>query len=284
MSLTTKVLIALAAGLATGIGISASEAPAARALVPIIEPLGTLWINAIRMTVIPLVVGSIIVGVTAAPDARTIGRIGGRALILFVVLLVAGATFAAVISPPLFARLPLDPEAVRALQETASTAAAAAGESVKKIPTFSQWLIELVPTNPVKAAADGAMLPLIVFSLILGLGITRLAPASRDILQGFFKALSDTALTLVRWVLVAAPIGVFALAVPLAAKLGISAAGALVGYSVVTSAVCSVFALVVLYPLAAIGGGISLAEFARGVFPRRRWRSARARRWPPCRR
>ncbi len=267
MSLTTKVLIALAAGLATGIGISASEAPAARALVPIIEPLGTLWINAIRMTVIPLVVGSIIVGVTAAPDARTIGRIGGRALILFVVLLVAGATFAAAISPPLFARLPLDPEAVRALQETASTAAAAAGESVKKIPTFSQWLVELVPTNPVKAAADGAMLPLIVFSLILGLGITRLAPASRDILQGFFKALSDTALTLVRWVLVAAPIGVFALAVPLAAKLGISAAGALVGYIVVTSAVCSVFALVVLYPLAAIGGGISLAEFARGVFP-----------------
>ncbi len=267
MSLTTKVLIALAAGLALGIAISASDAPALKALVPIIEPVGTLWINAIRMTVIPLVVGSIIVGVTSAPDPKTIGRIGGRALLLFVVLLVAAATFAAVVTPPLFARLPLDPAAMATLQETARAASAAAGESVGKIPTFSQWLVDLVPTNPVKAAADGAMLPLIIFSMMLGLGITQLSASSREVLQRFFRALADTALTLVRWVLVAAPLGVFALAVPLAAKLGVSAAGALLGYIVVTSVLCVVFALLVLYPLAAVAGKRSLLEFARGVFP-----------------
>lgn len=267
MSLTTKVLIALAAGLALGIAISASDAPALKALVPIIEPVGTLWINAIRMTVIPLVVGSIIVGVTSAPDPQTIGRIGGRALLLFVVLLVAAATFAAVVTPPLFARLPLDPAAMATLQETARAASAAAGESVGKIPTFSQWLVDLVPTNPVKAAADGAMLPLIIFSMMLGLGITQLSASSREVLQRFFRALADTALTLVRWVLVAAPLGVFALAVPLAAKLGVSAAGALLGYIVVTSVLCVVFALLVLYPLAAVAGKRSLLEFARGVFP-----------------
>jgi proton glutamate symport protein len=116
VSLTTKVLIALALGMGVGIVISTSAHPALASVVPLVEPLGTLWINAIRMTVVPLVVGSIIVGVTSAPDARTIGRIGTRALAFFLVLLVAGGIFAAVVAPPLMARIPLDADAVSALR------------------------------------------------------------------------------------------------------------------------------------------------------------------------
>lgn len=269
MSLTTKVLIALAAGLALGIAISASGAPALLALVGVIEPVGTLWINAIRMTVIPLVVGSIVVGVTSTPDPRTIGRIGGRALLLFVALLFAGAIFAALVAPPLFALLPIDPAAADALRGSASAAAGTAGENAKKLQTFSQWLVELVPTNPVKAAADGALLPLIIFSVTLGLAVGRLGSehSGRDLLVRFFKGVADTALVLVRWVLAAAPLGVFALSVPLAAKLGVSAAGALAGYIVVTSAICVVFGLLVLYPMAGIGGRGTLVGFARATFP-----------------
>ena len=268
MSLTTKVLIALVAGLSLGLGLSGANSPNVTRIVGVIEPIGTLWINAIRMTVIPLVVGSIIVGVTAAaPDSRTIGRIGGRALVLFVVLLVAGAAFAAAVAPPLFRLIPLDPDAVAALRATASSASQAAGESVKRIPTLSQWVVELIPTNPVKAAADGAMLPLIVFSVVFGLAITRLASEARVMLESFFKGVADTALILVRWVLAAAPIGVFALAVPLAARLGISAAGALAGYIVITSGVCVAFSVGVLYPMAVLAGGLRLGTFARGIFP-----------------
>lgn len=267
MSLTTKVLIALVAGLATGIGISLLEVPALSQLVPIIEPVGTLWINAIRMTVIPLVVGSIIVGVTAAPDPRTIGRVGSRALLLFVVLLLAGAIFAALVAPPLFALLPIDPAAADALRASATSTAGTAGESAQKLVRFSQWVIDLVPPNPVKAAADGALLPLIIFSVALGLAIGRVAPESREILRRFFMGVADTALTMVRWVLALAPVGVFALSVPLAARLGLSAAGALLGYIAVTSAVCVVFGLVVLYPLAAAGGRITMPAFARAIFP-----------------
>ncbi|MBL8960307.1 MAG: dicarboxylate/amino acid:cation symporter [Gemmatimonadetes bacterium] len=267
MSLTTKVLIALVAGLATGIAISVLDLPALARLVPVIEPLGTLWINAIRMTVIPLVVGSIIVGVTAAPDPRTIGRVGGRALLLFVALLLAGAVFAALVSPPLFALLPIDPAAADALRASASQAAGTAGESAQKLTRFSQWVIDLVPTNPVKAAADGALLPLIIFSVALGLAIGRIPAEGRDVLRRFFTGVADSALTMVRWVLALAPIGVFALSVPLAARLGLSAAGALLGYIVVTSAVCVVFGLVVMYPLAAIAGRISMATFARAILP-----------------
>lgn len=247
--------------------ISVADVPALTRLVPIIEPVGTLWINAIRMTVIPLVVGSIILGVTSAPDPRTIGRIGSRALVLFVILLVGGAVFSAVVSVPLFRLIPLAPEAVEALRASAASASQAAGESVKRIPTFAQWVVDLVPTNPVRAAADGAMLPLIVFSVVFGLAVTRIGGEGREVLERFFRGVAEAALTLVRWVLVAAPLGVFALAVPLAARLGLSAAGALAGYIIVTSVVCAVFALVVLYPLGAVGGRVPLGDFARGLLP-----------------
>jgi Na+/H+-dicarboxylate symporter len=267
VSLTTKVLIGLAAGLVLGIVISVAESPTLSRIVPILEPIGTLWINAIRMTVIPLVVGSIIVGVTSAPDARTIGRVGGRALVLFLVILVVAGAFAAIVAPPLVNAIPLDPAAVAALRASAAPAAASVSEGIQRIPTFSQWLIELVPVNPVKAAADGAMLPLIIFSLVFGMAITRVAGDGRDVLQRFFKAIADTALTLVRWVLVAAPIGVFALAVPLAARLGLAAAGALIGYIAVTAAICTAFVLLVIYPMASLSGRVSLKEFARAAFP-----------------
>ncbi len=267
MTLTTKVLIALALGMALGIGIAATRNPSLAGLVAVIEPLGTLWINAIRMTVVPLVVGSIIVGVTSAPDARTIGRIGSRALVLFLVLLVAGALFAAAVAPPLMALIPLDPDAVASLRASGASATSAAAASVDRIPTFAEWLTDLVPVNPVKAAADGAMLPLIVFSVVFGLALSQLTGETRDLMVRFFRGVADAALVLVGWVLAAAPIGVFALAVPLAAKLGISAAGALVGYVVVTVLVVVAFAVILLYPLAVIFGRISVARFSRAAFP-----------------
>jgi len=267
VSLTTKVLLALALGLALGIGISASGNTGAARLVPFIEPLGTLWINAIRMTVVPLVVGSIIVGVASAPDARTIGRIGTRALLLFIVTLAAAAAFAALVSPPLMARIPLDPAAVSALRASAAGAAGGATESAQSIPTFAKWLTDLVPVNPVKAAADGAMLPLIIFSVAFGMAMTRLTGDGRVALQRFFAGVAEASLTLVRWVLAAAPIGVFALAVPLAARLGLSAAGALVGYVVVVCVVTTAFCLFVVYPIAALAGRVPLGEFARAVLP-----------------
>lgn len=267
MSRTTKVLIALAAGLGLGIVLSVAGGDAGARIARIVEPVGTLWVNAIRATVIPLVLGSIVVGVLSAPDLGSIGRIGGRSLALFVVLLVAGATVAALVSPPLFALLPLSPEAIASLRAGASSAAQGAGESVKQIPTWSQWITSLVPTNPIRAAADGAMLPLIVFALMFGMAGVQVPAPHRETLTRFFRALRDTSLRLVDWVLAIAPIGVFALALPLALKLGLSAAGALVGYIAGTSAVCVAFSLLVLYPLAVMAGRTRLGDFARAAFP-----------------
>ncbi len=109
------------------------------------------------------------------------------------------------------------------------------------MPGFAQWLIDLVPNNPVKAAADGAMLPLIVFTLAFGLAVAGLKGESRAAVVHVFEAIRDAAMTLVRWILWTAPIGVFALALALVARLGASAIGALAGYVVLVAVMTVVF-------------------------------------------
>jgi proton glutamate symport protein len=266
MSLTTRVLIALIAGIGGGVAIASSGSPRLASAALAIEPLGTLWINAIRMTVIPLVVGSLIVGITSAPNARSIGRVGRGAIVFFIVTLFAAAAYAALLAPPLINRIPLDPAAIASMKASASSAGTTAAQNATNIPTFSRWLVDLVPANPVKAAADGALLPLIIFTLMFGLALLTL-PAERKVpVIAFFQGLGDAALTVVRWVLQLAPLGVFALALPLATRMGASAAGALAAFVVTVIGITVSFAVVVLYPLAAVVGRVPLGEFARAIF------------------
>lgn len=267
MSLTTRVLVALVLGLATGLLLAATGSPLLPPVVAVLEPAGALFINAIRMTVLPLVVASLIVGVAAAGDVGAIGRVGGRALVLFVVILLLGATFAVVVGQPLFARLELDPAAVAGFRDAAQAASGAAAENVKRIPTVAQWIVDLVPANPIKAAADGAMLPLIVFALAFGIALTRVDRQHAATVVGFFRAVADAMLVLVRWTLVLAPYGVFALAVPIAARFGVSAAGALAYYIAAASGITAAFAILVLYPAAILLGRVSPATFARACAP-----------------
>jgi len=267
VSLAIRVLIGLLLGLGAGIAASSSHSPALLAASSYLEPLGTLFINAIRMTVIPLVVASVIVGVASSPDTRSLGSIGWRALALAVLMLFAAAIFSVLIGQPALARLHIDPAAAAALRATAAGSSITIAEGSKKLPTFSQWLVELVPANPFKAASDGAILPLIIFSLLFGLAITRLDDERRVTLSGFFQAVRDAMLVLVGWVLALAPIGVFALALPLATRMGAAAFGVLAFYVVLVSAMSTVFVLLVLYPAAVIGGRVPLRVFARASAP-----------------
>lgn len=267
MSLTSKVLIALVLGMATGIGIATTEVAWLRASLRWVEPLGTVFINAIRMTVIPLVVGSLVSGVAAAPDVSSIGRLGRRALVFYVVTLFIAAGFAALVGPIAFSAIRIDPAAVEAMRASTAEAAARATETARTVPTFGEWLVALVPSNPIKSAADGAMLPLIVFTLAFAIALTRVEPARRQAVLRFFQGTAETALVLVQWILRLAPVGVFALAVALAARLGVSAAGAVAGYMIIVSLIVVVFVVVVMYPIAVVLGKRSLMDFARAAFP-----------------
>jgi Na+/H+-dicarboxylate symporter len=266
MSLTTRVLIALIVGIAAGVAIAASGNPTLARAALAIEPLGTLWINAIRMTVIPLVIGALIVGITSAPDVKSIGRVGRAAIVFFVVTLFIGAAYATILARPLIDLIPLDPAAVAAMKQSSATAATSAAQNANNIPTFTKWLVDLVPANPIKAAADGALLPLIIFTLLFGIALISLPAERRTPVVAFFQGVGDAALAVVRWVLELAPIGVFALSLPLATRMGASAAGALAGFVAVVIFITVSFCLVVLYPVAVIGGRMPFMEFARASF------------------
>ncbi|MFC1660575.1 dicarboxylate/amino acid:cation symporter [Gemmatimonadota bacterium] len=263
MSLTIKVLIGLIGGLIAGFGVSAANLPWLETTASWIEPLGTLWVNAIRMTVIPLVMSLLVVGVVGT-DVRAVGRIGGRAIALFLGLTTAAAVITAAVTPPLVSRLSPDPEASAALREnlagTGGTAAAT------EVPTIGEWLVGLVPTNPMAAMADGAMLPLIIFTLLFSLAAARIAVAHKEALVAFFKAVSEAMLVLIRWILDLAPIGVFALALSLAMHMGLAAAGAIVYYILIHSGLC-ILLLVGIYPVAVFWGRLPLKKFSAASLP-----------------
>ena len=235
-------------------------------MVAVIEPLGTLWVNAIRMTVVPLVVAVLITGVVTGLGSRSLGRLGGRALVTFAVLLIAGGLIALAIAPPLLARLPLTPDVADRLRASAATAASSTVTAVQQLPSLAQRIVETVPANPIRSAADGAMLPLVVFTLVLALAIARLAPPLRESIVGFFSGVSDAMLVIVGWVLTAAPIGVFALSLSVAARTGIQAAGALLFYIVVLSATL-LLVTAMLYVPVLLFGRVSLRTFAVAALP-----------------
>ena len=264
MSLTTRVLIGLVLGLAAGLLVSITASPTLASIGNAIAPVGTLWVNAIRMTVIPLVVASLIAGVASAPDARAVGRIGSRALFVFLVMLAAAAVFTALLAPPVLSLLEIAPEAAAAMQEAAASSAGAATSTT--LPTITEWIVSLVPVNPIRAAADGAMLPLIVFSILFGLALTKVETDRRGALLRGVQAIADASLVLVRWILELAPIGVFALALPLATRLGVTAAAAVGFYIALVSGLALAF-IALLYIAAVTLGRAPFRLFAQATAP-----------------
>jgi proton glutamate symport protein len=259
-----RVIVAMIAGLAGGAAIALSGNPTLLAAADWLAPIGTIWVNAIRMTVIPLVVSLVITGIAGATDIRAIGRLGTTTLVTFLLLNAGVAavmmpliTFAYAQLPALAARPPLPAGAAEAASQVASS-----DQAVGLVP----WLESLLPVNPIAAAASGNMVSLILFTVLLALAIARTPAASREALIGFFRALADAMLVLVRWVVAAAPIGIFGLMLPLAAHGGAGVAGAVGAYIVMYSAACLV-AVLLVYPVVAGLGGVSMAAFARAALP-----------------
>lgn len=264
MKETTRVLVALVAALICGIAIAASRNASLLRAVDFIVPVGTLWVNAIRMTVIPLVVSLVITAVASASDIKAIGRLGGRTLLVFVLLLAGTAVVVMPFGPALFRLLPqrlgapqLPPGAAEAAGELA-----AGGQS----QTFAAWVTSLLPSNPIAAAASGAMMPLILFTLLFALAVASSSPPTRTTLTRFFQALGEAMLTLVRWVVMLAPIGVFALVLPLATHAGTALAGA-IGFYVVAYSVGCLLVTLLLYPVVRIVARIPMRRFGRAALP-----------------
>ena len=260
----TPVLIALGAAIVVGIAIAAAGSESLVRAADFIAPVGTLWVNAIRMTVIPLVISLLITGVASTTDLTSVSRMGGRTVLVFVLLL---AGTAVVIMPICLALFELLPQRGVALTLPAG-AAEAAGQiaSGGQAQTFSTWLTSLLPSNPIAAASTGAMVPLVLFTLLFALAIARSPAPARGTLLGFFQALGEAMLTLVRWVVMLAPFGVFALMLPIAAHAGTAVAGA-IGFYIAAYSIASLTVTLLLYPLVALAARIPMRRFARAALP-----------------
>lgn len=233
-SLTTLILSGLIAGLAAGAVLHAIQAPGEAGLVAAADAIGGVWLDALRMTIIPLVFALLVTGMARAAETAGRGGLAGRALVVFALLLLASTSLTALVAPALLAAWPAPAEAAAALRASAAGGAA----QIPETPPLADWLRAFIPANPVKAAADGAMASLVVFALIFGLAVSRLDERRRDALVLVFDGVQAAMMVIVRWVLVLAPAGVFLLALTVGARTGIGAVGLLGHYVVVITLIC----------------------------------------------
>lgn len=261
MSQPTRILLSLIVGLIIGIAAAASGGAWVDGAVAVAQPIGDTWLNGLRMTIVPLVVSLLITGIAATAETARSGRIAARSLMLFLSFLVCGAALAALLTPAYLALFPLPQESAASLR-----AALSGAQKVSEVPGLGVFLKSVVPTNPIAAAANDAIVPLIVFTMVFAFAITRLPAEQRKTLTDFFQAIADAMLVIVGWVLWLAPIGVGALAFVVGARAGTGAVGALVHYILIVSAVGATIGLIA-YPVALIGGRRGLVAFARGVAP-----------------
>ena len=261
-SLSGRVLVALILGLGIGAWIqSLGEAPAWA--VSTAEAVGGVWLGGLQMTVVPLVVALLIVGVGKVADAMSAGRLTARAVTWFAILLIAAIAVTLVGVQAVLVLWPVDAASSQALIAGASSAGAAPPPEPIE---FGAWLRSLAPTNPVAAAAENAILPLVIFALFFAFAVTRLPEAQRELIVRFFDAVADAMIVIVRWVLWAAPLGVFALALTLGMRGGLGSTGALLHYVVLVSLGC-ITVVLASYPLAVIFGRVPLFRFARAIAP-----------------
>jgi len=222
------------------------------------RPVGTLWLRALQMTIIPLVAALLVLGIVQLASAAKAGAAARRMLLLVFGVLVAGGVITAALLPWLLTMVPVPESASAFLAETPQEA--------QQVPELSDFLASLVAPNIVAAAAETAMLPLTIFFALFAVAITQLPEKQSETLLNFFHALANAMLQIIGWVLWLAPIGVFALALGVAARAGGGAFAALGHYILVVSAMGG-FVLIGAYILACVLGGVSPWRFAKAVLP-----------------
>ena len=261
MSNATRILLALFIGLALGV-FAAAQAPVIGVQIAYwLDIVGSLWLNGLRMTVVPLVVALLVTGIVKSAEAARAGPMAARTVFWVVCLMVVSAVLGAVLTPALLSLWPMPAESAAALRAALTTVPAVAEQ-----PPLRDFIVALVPTNPISSAANNSILPLLIFTLVFAFAVTRLAQGPRVQMAGFFSALADAMVIVIEWVLKLAPIGVFALAFVVGARSGLAALGAVAHY-IVTVSIVGIIVGAFAYPIAVFAGKVRLGELVRQIAP-----------------
>lgn len=248
-------LAGLIAGIAVGFGLSRTTAlePA----LAIAKPIGTLWLRALQVTIVPLVASLLVLGISRMAEAARAGAAARRMLGWVFAVLVFSGLVGALLTPALLALFPPPGAAAGVLS---------AGGDAPEVPGLGAFIESLIAPNVVAAAAETAMLPLTLFFAAFALALATLPADQRELLVGVFRSLANAMLRIIGWVLWAAPVGVFALALAVGAASGGAAFATLAHYIAIVVAVGTVV-FIAAYVLAWLVGGIGLGRFARALIP-----------------
>ncbi len=218
-----------------------------------VEPLGTAFVNVLKMVVIPLVTAVIFVGVASLGDLRKLGRMGAVTMAFFAVTAVIGVLMG---MGTMKVMLPL-------ASEEAARAVSAGAVEAPALPGVMEFLLSLIPSNPFQAAADGALLPLIVFVVMFAAAAGVIEEDARDRLLNLAGALVAALIKLVNWILWVAPIGVFALAAPVTARAGWAMLQSLLAFVLAVLVGLTVFIGAIYAPAVRFLGGMRIGSFLR---------------------
>ncbi len=223
--------------------------------------VGTLWLNALKMTVIPLVVTLLVTGIARSAEAARGGRVAARSVTRIVIICTISAVFGALFMLLLTDLFPLARDTAQALQ---GALASVESKAPAELPGIAEFFKGVVPPNVVAAASNGDVLPLVVFALLFGLALTRIGGDGRAALVNFFEAIAEALLVIIRWVLWLAPVGVLALAFTVGSEAG-GAAFAGLGHYIVLISTVGLLWMFLAYPMAIIAGRKPPGAFAKAM-------------------
>src|SRR5947199_60827 len=228
-------------GLGLGLAAVLTHSPLLFAVTQWLRPLGTLFLNLLSMVVIPLVATALFAGVAGLGDLRRVGRVGIRTLAFFWGTTLAAILIGFVVAALLLPLAPITPDQQAALRQAAAADSGAVRHAAEQITTGARVIVELIPSNPVRAAVVGNLLPLIVFVTIFGVAAAALPDEKRHALTDLADVAPQALIRRVRWVLLLAPLGIFAIV-----------AGAVAHFGVQLVEIMAVFILTVIVGLAVL--------------------------------
>ena len=224
MKLHTKILLGLAVGAAAGVATNLTVGPTHPAIVflndYIAYPIGQIFLRMLFMVVMPLVFASITLGVAGLGDIRKVGRVGGKAVGYFMVTTVLAATLGLIVVNTI---RPWERVSAETREELMSRFAGDASGRVEAAATSEfgvQTLINIVPRNPIQAAADTDMLGIIFFGLVFGAALTLIPQARAKAMTDVLEALNDVVVQIIHFAMQIAPLGVAALIFGVASRFG----------------------------------------------------------------
>ncbi|MCC4404770.1 cation:dicarboxylase symporter family transporter [Limosilactobacillus reuteri] len=237
LSMGWQIMIGLALGIICGLIFYQN-----RSAITVMQSLGTIFIRLIQMIVMPIVVSCLTVGIANIGDIKKLGRIGGKTLIYFEVLttiaLILGIVMANITHPGSF----ID---IHKLHATDISQYMSTAKSAEHNSGFWPLILSIIPTNIFKSMSDGDMMPVILFSVLFGLGIAAVGEKAK-ILINVLNAVSEVMFKVTNWVMKFAPIGVFGLIGMTIAEMGISALLPLGLFILIAYVTMLIFIIVVL--------------------------------------